>query len=144
MLLQGAKYSLTPLQKFYSLLSLLFCGGAVLFLFDTPFSPSGAHTLCLFRNISGLPCPGCGMGRGVEHLLHLQFAEAVSFNPLSVFVLPAIVITVCWMTHDIYADSESLFKFYLKCNKYFSANRITTASIALVILSVWIWNIIKQ
>ena len=144
MILQIQQYSYSASQKFYLLLTLLFCGGGILFLFDTPFSPLGTNTLCLFRNITGVPCPGCGMGRGINHLLHLEFVEAVYINPLSVFVLPAIILTVCWMASDFLLGRETLFKIYLRVDKYFAANKMAKALIAIIILFEWVWNILKQ
>lgn len=37
---------------------------------------------CLFRQITGLHCPGCGGTRMVESLLHGDVAAAWSYNPL--------------------------------------------------------------
>ena len=110
MLLSG-RITFTASQKFYLLISFLFCGGAILFLFDMPFSPSGPYTLCLFRNVTGIPCPACGMGRGIEDLLHLRFSEAVHMNPLCILVLPAIIVTAVWMVRDVLYAKESLFRF---------------------------------
>lgn len=133
----------TASQRFYLLISLLFCGGAVLFLFDTPFSPSGPHTLCLFRNLTGIPCPGCGMGRGIDHLLHLQFGEAIFMNPLCILVFPAIILTVSWMVRDFFSGDESLFRFYLKSDKYFSSHKAAMAVLFIMIAGTWLWNIFK-
>ncbi len=38
---------------------------------------------CIFRNVTGLPCPGCGMTRGFTAMSRGQFEAAVRANPLS-------------------------------------------------------------
>jgi hypothetical protein len=43
--------------------------------------------LCLLRHAVGLPCPLCGMSRGVSCSLHGHFHQASTFNPLAVPVL---------------------------------------------------------
>jgi len=43
----------------------------------------GLPDLCLFRNLTGYPCPGCGITRAVVCLAHGQFAEALRFHPLA-------------------------------------------------------------
>ena len=46
-------------------------------------------TLCLFKAVTGLPCPGCGMTRAFLALGRLDLAGACAQNPL-VFPLAAL------------------------------------------------------
>jgi hypothetical protein len=39
-------------------------------------------TLCMFRNITGLPCPFCGTTRSIGHILIGNFDSALRLNPL--------------------------------------------------------------
>jgi hypothetical protein len=48
----------------------------------------GAPTLCLWRHLLGVECPGCGMTRALSAALHGDFAAAWSYNPAVVVVLP--------------------------------------------------------
>lgn len=48
------------------------------------------HTLCPFRAITGLRCPGCGMTRAMLSLAQWQIARAARFNPLCFPLLGAI------------------------------------------------------
>jgi len=36
---------------------------------------------CAFRSVTGLPCPGCGVTRGLLALLDGRFADAVALHP---------------------------------------------------------------
>ena len=47
----------------------------------------GLPKLCIFRNITGIPCPGCGMTRSMIAAGHLHFKDAISFHPLGPVVL---------------------------------------------------------
>ena len=46
------------------------------------------ESLCLSQRLFALECYGCGMGRALMHLAHLNFQMAYDFNPLSFIVLP--------------------------------------------------------
>jgi Protein of unknown function (DUF2752) len=47
---------------------------------------------CLFRNLTGYQCPGCGGQRAVHALLHGHWHEAWHFNALFVALLPLILL----------------------------------------------------
>ena len=42
---------------------------------------------CLFRRLTGIPCPCCGTTRACLAILRGDFAAAVGFNPLAVAVV---------------------------------------------------------
>ena len=49
--------------------------------------------VCPFRRVTGLPCPGCGISRGVAYLALGEPRAAVRSHPLSpLFAIGAIVI----------------------------------------------------
>lgn len=48
---------------------------------------SGLPTpLCPFHALTGIPCPTCGMTRGLRCLLHGDISSAFLFNPLGMLV----------------------------------------------------------
>lgn len=49
---------------------------------------TGLMPPCLFREMTGLECPGCGMTRGTYALFHGDFLKAFLFNPVGMIVLP--------------------------------------------------------
>jgi hypothetical protein len=56
---------------------------ASIFWRPSPVSASGAYfTLCGFRNMTGLPCPGCGLTHSFCALAKGSFGDAFAFNLL--------------------------------------------------------------
>lgn len=49
---------------------------------------------CLSVILFDRECYGCGMTRGIQHLIHLDFEKAYQFNKLSFIVLPLSIIAI--------------------------------------------------
>ena len=43
----------------------------------------GSLSICLTRRVFGLPCPGCGLTRGLAHLLQGNLSRAMALHPLA-------------------------------------------------------------
>ncbi len=43
---------------------------------------------CLIKNMTGIPCPTCGMTRAYKYFLHGDFQEAFYYHPLFLLVIP--------------------------------------------------------
>ncbi len=52
-------------------------------------------TLCMFRNVTGLPCPTCGSSRAALAVVRGRPLEAIVFNP---FVTVAGALAIAWLT----------------------------------------------
>ena len=69
--------------------SVLAAGVWVLYTYPpatTPWYPK-----CVFKQLSGLDCPGCGITRALHHLLHGRLEEAFRLNAV-LFVLMAVAL----------------------------------------------------
>ncbi|HZO52433.1 MAG TPA: DUF2752 domain-containing protein [Bryobacteraceae bacterium] len=66
-----------------------------IFVLDSRPSES---VFCPFRWATSLPCPFCGLTRGVAALLHGHVAEAVSFHPFSPLALAGLLATAAGRT----------------------------------------------
>ena len=65
----------------------LACAGALYLYF---MGPGNIPLICVFHEVTGLYCPGCGAGRACYSILHGQFLEAFCYNPLMTVLLPLI------------------------------------------------------
>lgn len=54
-------------------------------------------TVCLFKALTGLPCPACGSTRAAGHLAHADFTGALAMNPLATV---AAVVVAAWAVAD--------------------------------------------
>ena len=83
--------------------------GVVFFLFD-PVRNS-FYPLCLFHNLTGLNCPGCGGLRALHHLTHGEILAAFHCNPLLMALLPIVAfLAFRWFKHGSGAfDGNTVF-----------------------------------
>jgi hypothetical protein len=55
-------------------------------------------TLCVFKGLTGLPCPTCGSTRALGRLVALDFAGALAMNPFTTVVA---VVLAAWGVADL-------------------------------------------
>jgi hypothetical protein len=70
-------------------------GAAAFVALRDPSAPGSFLPGCTFHRMTGWWCPGCGLTRGVHHLLHGDIARAVGSNVFTPLVVAATV--TVWM-----------------------------------------------
>ncbi len=61
----------------------------VFILLPADFFDQG-QSLCLSVLLFDTKCYGCGMTKALQHLIHLEVSKALSYNMISLAVLPAL------------------------------------------------------
>ncbi len=56
---------------------------------------------CIFHEITGLYCPGCGTCRAAHQLLRGNFLGALAYNPLTVLAAPFLVYALIWQLVNV-------------------------------------------
>lgn len=79
---------LKRLRKVFLVLAALFAAGIIYYII-TRF---GIHIPCMFKKITGLYCPGCGVTRMCMNLIKLNFYEAFRSNQVCFFVFPVLAV----------------------------------------------------
>jgi len=110
-------------------------GYFLLFFFHSSLD---GHTLCLFKNMTGVACPACGSTRATALLLHGELMSSLLLNPLAVVTNIGILVSVMWMFVDIVRVKETFFPF-LSRNWPLAIKLV----VLVLILSNWVWNIVK-
>ncbi len=87
-------------------------------------------SLCPFRNLTGLPCPGCGMTRAFHHLAHGELQEALLLNPISVILFVSSIVELANSIVGAVRRGRPLFTW----NAWFSTPSGQVLTYALVIL----------
>ena len=71
--------------------TLVILGSLYFFLF---LLPSNLQIPCVFYELTGLFCPGCGMSRALISLMRLDIRGAFSNNLLMLIILPCFIIYI--------------------------------------------------
>ncbi len=94
--------------------------------------------VCIFKNLTGYPCPACGTTRGLKFFFHLMPCEAFMMNPIAVLVGTAMVVVLIWSIRDLVVGQPSMFNVARK--------KIPWYLIVLIVIFLIfneIWNINK-
>ena len=75
-------------RLWWTSLALFSFAGAALVLFWFDPARHSFYPRCLFHQLTGLACPGCGALRALHHLAHGELKTALHFNPLVVLAGP--------------------------------------------------------
>ena len=59
-----------------------------------PLIPENGATFCPFRVLTGIPCPGCGMGHALVFALRGDFAGSWHSHPLGI---PLLALWTAWL-----------------------------------------------
>ena len=101
------------------------------------------ETVCMIKNVTGIPCPSCGASRSVLSIIDGQFVEAASWNPVGYLLIALLAICPFWIFMDILFAKDSFLRFYSKTEKYIRNKWVAIPLIAFVAAN-WIWNILKE
>ncbi|NNE26355.1 MAG: DUF2752 domain-containing protein [Saprospiraceae bacterium] len=115
--------------------------GAVMYLFVTGQGFGNINTVCVFKNMTGIPCPSCGATRSVLSIMSGQFANAWYFNPLG-FLLIALFALPFWVILDFITGKDSFYKFYTYCEQKLVKPQVYLPLCSLMMIN-WIWNLVK-
>lgn len=132
-------------QKTYRVFSLLLVAsygwiGYNLYSFN---HPGKEISLCLFKNITGLPCPACGTTRAILQLIHLNIQNSIFINPLATPILCALLVAPFWLITDAISKKTGFLNFYIRLERIISSNRAVQAFLIALLLTNWGWNIYK-
>jgi len=131
-------------NKLYVLLSTACIAGYIWLIINYHRSVTNSMepAVCLFKRVTGIPCPSCGSTRSVLSILKGDFAAALFWNPFGVILMASLVLSPLWIIFDLVSQKDSLFRVYNRAEIIMRRKWVAVPAILLVILN-WIWNIYK-
>lgn len=117
---QGHKGTAELLRRALSCTGALFVAWLALYLLDIG---------CIFRLMTGIPCPGCGMTRAWLAALRLDFAAAFAYHPL--FWVVPIAFVLAFVREEV---ASSKLKHGVD---------IAVAMLCVLVVAVWIVRLIN-
>jgi len=86
---------------------------------------------CLFYELTGLYCPGCGTGRALLALLHGRLYAAFRYQPLMIICLPLLVYYIAKL-YLAFVFGKDILPFPAVRNKWLAV------TVTVVIVAYWI------
>ena len=91
---------------------------------------------CPFKFVTGIPCPGCGMGRATLSLFDGDILQSLYYNILNIPFTLAILVGLVWLISDLFRGRDTFFKTINQPLK-----KKYTILIFTVIIITWVLNI---
>lgn len=89
----------------------IIAAGAILLLYLFVEPKNGILPKCIFHEITGLYCPGCGVQRSFHALLNGQLSKAMDYNLLFILLLPLIIFFILNFIGDKkYSQSSFIYR----------------------------------
>lgn len=96
---------------------------SIILLFVYPNYIPG-FSICPFFTITSIPCPGCGIGRGLLSIYNLELIQALKYNPFSFLIL--------------YYQIKIGVLFWFRKNHSFKKERLIVNILLFLLIAYWI------
>ncbi len=124
-------------RRRYSTLCLLIFAATVLLALG---AGTAGPSVCLVRLVLRIPCPSCGMSRGVAALLHGNGAEAFSANPASLPVAAAAALLCLLWPIERIGEHRTLERLWARPG----VRHLCTAGVVLLMTVAWAVNLMRH
>ena len=99
--------------------------------------------VCPIKQVTGFPCPSCGVTRSLVQLVHGNPGAALYLNPLGMMVGAAMLVIPCWIAADFISGRRTLVFVYNRAEDMAKKPKIAVPLVVLLMLN-WFWNILKH
>ena len=93
---------------------------------------------CVFKGLTGIPCPTCGSTRSVVHLAHGDIMSALALNPLATLCLLAAIVYFIAGLISVTFDLPRINFIFADKEK-----NVMRAGVVMVLLAQWAYLIIQ-
>jgi hypothetical protein len=134
-----------PRRKLYLFILCFALAGYSWIILNQYFLNAGKPTVnvCIFRWMTGIPCPSCGTTHSLLSILRGDFQKAFSENSLGFPAALMLFFFPLWILSDLLLKKESFYRFYKKTELILRKRWIAYPAI-LLFLANWGWNVYRH
>ena len=114
-------------NRFFKITIFIIAAGAALLLYFFVEPRNGNLPKCVFHELTGLYCPGCGVQRSFHALLQGHVLTAIDHNPLFILFLPLVIYFILAFVFD---KKHSRSSFIYKAS--------FGIAVAIIVVSFWV------
>ena len=131
-------------NRLYLLILIVSMAGYILVYFNVtdPEIANSDRSLCIIKNVSGIPCPSCGTTRSVSAIVAGNFKVALFLNPFGYIVTLILLLAPFLVVTDILLRKDHFWQLFSTIENFLKRPWVAAIFILLVIAN-WIWNIKK-
>ena len=132
-------------RKTYLLFSLLALTGYLWFFVSQQWlnaNPAKTSSVCLFKQMSGLPCPSCGSTRAAHALMKGQVADSFQLNPIGTLAPIVLLLFSLGLIRDFLFRKQDVYNLYRRLELRLRQKAVAIPLTLLLLLN-WCWNIYK-
>lgn len=112
---------------------------AMVWLIWNYLHPHSEFTVCIIKNITGIPCPSCGVTSSIFEIANLNFANAFEANPLGYVVGLSLVILPPLYLYDLIRKKNHFYSLYIWVERKIQNNRYISLPLILLVILNWIY-----
>ena len=75
----------------------------MMLLFSSSKDIENSHSFCVFLNVTGLPCPGCGITKSIYFLFTGNIEKSIHYHAGGI-LLPVLLVSVPFFKHKLTSD----------------------------------------
>ncbi len=100
-------------------------------------------SLCLMKELWGIPCPACGTAHGIQFLAKGNISAAFYSNPFSILTAFLFPIFLTLLTIDLIGGKQIFKQFFLQIDLFFQKYPFLFWLGILLVVANWYWNFVK-
>ena len=117
--------------------------GWLFFNYQTNSISHSSGSICIFKNITTIPCPACGTTRSVLSILEGNLFQVLQYNALGFVAFLLLVLIPIWIVFDLLFKKSSLHRAYQNMEVQLQ-NKLVSIPLIAIVLANWVWNVTKM